>query len=123
MIRRLLANAAALAVATYLLHGITVAGQTLAAKSASLLAVALVLGILNALVRPAIKLITTPVILLTLGLFLVVINAAMLMLTSWVCAHLGVGFAVDGWPTAILGALVVSVVSGAVAFLIKDRGE
>jgi putative membrane protein len=77
----------------------------------SLLFVALVFGVLNASVRPLLKLLSLPFLILTLGLFIFVINALMLMLTGWVSRLLGIGFYVDGFWAALLGGLVVSVVS------------
>lgn len=103
---RLLINAAALWVAIQLVDGIDYQGS-----SALLLAVALVFGVLNASVRPLLKLLSLPLLLLTLGLFILVINALMLMLTGWVSGLLGLGFRVDGFWDALLGGLVVSVVS------------
>lgn len=114
MIRRLLANAAALAVATYLLHGITVSGSGLLAQGATLLAVSLIFGLLNVLVKPVLRVVSCPITCLTLGLFVFVINAVMLVLTSWVCGTVGVGFHVDGWWSAFWGSIIVSVVSALV---------
>lgn len=71
------------------------------------LQVSLVIGLANALVRPLVVLLTLPVTVLTLGLFLLVINGAMLLLADWAL----LGFAVDGWLWAIIGAVVLSVVS------------
>lgn len=66
---------------------------------------------LNVLVRPLLKLLTFPVLIVTLGLFIFVLNAIMLWLTSSVSDALGLGFRVDGFRSAFLGALVVSVVN------------
>jgi len=103
---RLLATAAALWVATQLLPGITHEGSAL-----SLLGVALVFGIVNALVGPVLKLLSLPVIVVTLGLFALVINALLLMLTSGLAGALGLGFHVDGFFTALLGSILISIVS------------
>ncbi|MDG4869481.1 phage holin family protein, partial [Guyparkeria sp. 1SP6A2] len=73
--------------------------------------VALVFGVVNAFIKPLLRLISLPFIIVTLGLFLVVVNAAMLMLTSAISGGLGLDFAVDGWGAAFLGAIVVSIVS------------
>jgi len=73
--------------------------------------VALVFGALNAGVRPLLTLLSIPLIIVTLGLFIFVINALMLMLTSWVSGLLDLGFHVDGFWAAFLGGLIVSVVS------------
>jgi len=122
-ILRLLVNAAALAVATWLLSGISLHDSTMGRKVLTLLIVALVFGVLNALVKPVFKLVTTPIVLLTLGLFLVVINGCMLLLTSWVSGKVDLGWHVDGFLTAVVGALVVSVVSFLLSAFVPDAGE
>ena len=113
---RLLINAAALWVAIRIVPGVTHTGS-----AASLFVVALVFGVLNASVRPLLKLFTFPLLILTLGLFTFVINAFMLMLTSWVSGLLHVGFHVAGFGSAFLGALVVSLVSFLLSLFVKDR--
>ena len=89
----------------------------------TLIAVALVFGIVNAVVRPVTKLVTFPFIILTLGLFLFVINGLMLMLTSALSGWLGLGFAVRGFGAAFWGALVVSLVSWVVSLAVRERDE
>jgi putative membrane protein len=113
---RLLINAAALWVAIKIVPGVFHDGST-----ASLFVVALVFGVLNASVRPLLKLFTFPLLILTLGLFTFVINAFMLMLTSWVSGVLHIGFHVAGFGSAFLGALVVSLVSFLLSLFVKDR--
>ena len=103
---RLLINAAALWVAIQIVDGIDHRGSWW-----SLLFVALVFGVLNASVRPLLKLLSIPLLIVTLGLFIFVINALMLRLTSWVSGLLNLGFYVDGFWSAFLGGLAVSVVS------------
>ncbi|GAA2611092.1 phage holin family protein [Streptomyces axinellae] len=115
-----LANAAALAVATWLLGDIAVTGDDGGKKTLTLIVVALIFGVVNFVVKPVVKLFSLPLLLLTLGLFTLVINALMLMLTSWVAGKLDVGFHVDGFGTAFLGALIISVVSWALN-LVLDR--
>ncbi len=106
MISRLLINAAALWLATRLVPGISFDGDW-----RLLFAVALLFGILNVLVRPILKLLTFPFLIITLGLFIFVLNAVMLWLTSALSDVLGLGFHVDGFTSAFVGALVVTVVS------------
>ena len=113
---RLLINAAALWIATQIVPGVTHTGPWM-----SLLLVALVFGVLNAVVRPILKLLTCPLIVLTLGLFTFVINAVMLWLTSAVSESLGLGFHVDGFGSAFLGALVVTVVSVLLSVFLSDK--
>ncbi|CAA9321511.1 MAG: putative membrane protein [uncultured Friedmanniella sp.] len=121
LILRLLANAAALAVATFLLSGISLTAPTTEGKVVTLLVVALIFGVVNAVVKPVFTLVTVPLLLVTLGLFLVVINALMLLLTSWVSTQVDLGWSVDGFGTAVLGALVVSVVSFFLNAFVPDR--
>jgi putative membrane protein len=79
--------------------------------------VALILGLVNAIVAPLVRLLTCPLILLTLGLFTLVINALMLRLTAAIAAGLGLAFAVDGWVAAFWGGLAISVVSAVLSAL------
>ena len=119
MIRRVLLrwliNALAIYVASKVVPGIDVTDEW------AIVAVALILGLVNALIRPLLKFFTCPLIILTLGLFLFVINAAMLGLTAWVAGQLGIGFWVVDFWAAFWGALVISLVSLALTLLI--RGE
>ena len=103
---RLLINAVALWMAIQLVDGIDHRGSLW-----SLLFVALVFGALNASIRPVLKLLSLPVLILTLGLFILVINALMLMMTGWVSGVLNLGFYVAGFWDALVGGLIVSVVS------------
>ncbi|QLQ09391.1 MAG: phage holin family protein [Nocardioidaceae bacterium] len=117
----ILVNAAALAVATGLLSGITVEGEG-AERFWTLLLVALVFGVINSIIAPVLKILSLPFIILTLGLLLVVINAAMLMLTSWVCDKLGIGFEVDQfWWTAIWGAVIISLVTTVLEVVLPEN--
>jgi putative membrane protein len=103
---RLLINAAALWAAIQLVDGIEHRGSWW-----SLLFVALVFGLLNASIKPMLKLLSLPIIILTLGLFLFVINALMLLMTGWVSGLFNLGFYVDGFWDAFLGGLIVTVIS------------
>jgi putative membrane protein len=103
---RLLINAAALWAATRLVAGISFTGDW-----RLLFAVAIVFGALNVLVRPILKILTFPILILTLGLFTFVLNAFMLWLTGRVSDALHLGFYVAGFRAAFLGALVVTIVS------------
>jgi len=112
LVLRTVATAVAVAVAAYLVPGIVVSGPTPTAKILTLLVVAVVIGLLNALVKPIIQGLTGCLILLTFGLFLLVINAGMLMLASWIAQNLGFGFYVSGFVPAVIGSTIVSIVSG-----------
>ncbi len=115
-----LVNAAALTVAAWLFNGIRIGGADTGDRLVTLLAVALIFGLVNALVAPVVKLLALPFIILTLGLLLVVINAAMLLLVANIADGLDVGFRVNGFWTAVGGALVISLVSWALGVALKD---
>jgi putative membrane protein len=83
----------------------------------TILVVALILGLVNALISPIIKLLTCPLIMLSLGLFTLIINAMMLLLAAAIARGVGIGFQVDGFLPALLGSLVISVVSFALSAL------
>ncbi len=112
LILRLAINAVALVVATWLLSGISVSGSSTSENALTIIGVAAIFGIVNAIVRPIVTLLGLPFIILTLGLLLLVINALMLMLTSWLAGVLGLPFYVDGFWTALLGSIILSIVSG-----------
>ena len=112
---RLVATAVATAIAVWLLPGITLTADTNLDKALTLLGVAVILGIINAVVRPFAFVLGACFIILTFGLFLFVINAGMLLLTSYLASELGLGFNVDGFWSAVFGSLIISVVSAFVA--------
>jgi putative membrane protein len=117
----LVVNAAALAIATWILSGITLTGSSSISKIITLFVVALIFGVLNTIIKPLFALITAPLILLTLGLFLIVINACMLLLTSWLAGFFNLGWNVDDFWTAVLGAIIISIVSFILNFVLRDR--
>src|SRR5688572_20558307 len=114
LLSRLLINAAALWAATQIVPGISFDGDW-----RLLFVVALVFGLLNVLVRPILKLLTLPFLILTLGLFIFVLNAFMLWLTGAVSDAFELGFHVAGFRAAFLGALVVTVVSFVLSLFFK----
>jgi putative membrane protein len=113
---RLLVNAAALWVATRIVPGVTFTGDWL-----PFLGVAMVFGVVNAFIRPVAKVLTFPIIIVTLGIFLLVINGLMLWLTSSLSTALGLGFRVEGFWAAFWGALVVTIVSAILSIFVRDR--
>jgi putative membrane protein len=115
---RLLVNAVALWVATRIVTGVTYTGAVL-----PFLGVALVFGVVNAVIRPIVKLLSLPFIIVTLGIFALVVNGFMLWLTGSLSGALGLGFHVSGFWAAFWGALVVSVVSTILGMLVKDRND
>lgn len=118
-------NVAALAVTLWLVPGIWLAGPTNGSEEVKhklwpLIVVALILGIVNYFVKPIAKILSLPVIILTLGLFLLVINAAMLGLTAWIMGHSRIGFHVDGFWPAVLGGLIFAIVGMVVGKVLED---
>jgi putative membrane protein len=111
---RLLTNAAALWVATRVVPGVSYTGGW-----GPFFVVALVFGIINATLRPLLKLLTCPLILLTLGFFALVVNGLMLWLTSSLSDSLGLGFHVSGFWAAFFGGLVVSIVSLVISIAVR----
>jgi putative membrane protein len=101
-----LLNAAALWAAAWLLPGLDFSGSLV-----DLLLVAAVFGIVNSLLRPILTVLTCPLIVVTLGLFTLVINALMLMVTGWLSTRWDLGFTVSGFWAAFWGGLVVGLVS------------
>jgi putative membrane protein len=118
LLLRWLINGVALYVAAELVPGIHADGgwQVLAVM-------AIIFGLVNALISPILKFLTCPLIMLTLGLFTLVINALMLQLASWLGRQLGLGFYVTGFWPAFWGALVISVVSFVLTMLIGYEDE
>lgn len=115
---RLLISAAALWAASEIVPGISHEGGWV-----NLLLVALVFGVLNAVIRPILALLSCPLQILTLGLFTLVLNAGMLLLTGAVSQGLGLGFTVDGFWPAFLGGLVISIVSILLSAFVRDDNE
>lgn len=107
----------ALYAAQYLIDGIRVEQNALLVYAG----MAVVLAVVNALVRPVLLLLTCPVQLLTLGLFTFVVNAVAFWLASWLAQQLGIGFVVDGFVAALLGSLLVSIVSTVMNGLLFDK--
>lgn len=116
-----IANAGALAVAIWLLDGITLSGGSTGRKVLTLILVALLFGLVNFVVKPIVKVLTLPLFILTLGLITLVVNALMLMLTSWLAGQFNLSFHVDGFWTAVLGGLIISIVSWALNVVLPDE--
>ena len=114
LLLRWLINAAALFVAAWFVPGIRLGAGDGTASSAdwrTLLVVALIFGIVNVIIRPIVSFFSLPITIITLGLFIFVINALMLLLTSGIAQRLDLNFRVDGFGPAFVGALVISIVS------------
>ena len=113
---RLLVNAAALWVATRIVPGVSFDSGV-----GPFLVVALLFGVINATLRPLTKVLTFPLILVTLGLFALVVNGLMLWLLSSLSSSLGLGFHVSGFWSAFFGALVVSIVSALLSLSVRPK--
>lgn len=127
LIFRIIVNAAALWVASWLLPGLEISSSATSAAVAesgvtegtdavgivlAYLFIGAIFGIVNAFVRPLVRFLALPITILTLGLFTIIINAAMLYLTSWISSYTPVEFTIDSffW-TAVLAAIIISLVS------------
>ena len=115
---RLIVNAAALWVATRIVPGVTFDSGV-----GPFLVVALLFGVINATLRPLTKILTFPLILLTLGIFALVVNGLMLWLLSSLSSSLGLGFHVSGFWSAFFGALVVSIVSALLSLSVRPNAH
>ncbi|MFE7114728.1 phage holin family protein [Streptomyces sp. NPDC057654] len=118
-----IANAAALAVAIWLLKGITLSGENTTRKAFTLILVALVFGVVNFVVKPIVKVLSFPLFILTLGLFTLVINALMLLLTSWLAGKLDLSFHVEGFWSALVGGVIISIVAWAMHMILPDEND
>lgn len=104
-------NVLALGAATALFSGITLDGADLTERILALIVVGAIFGVINSFIKPIVKLLALPFIILTLGLLLLVINAVALLATSSIADAVGVSFHVAGFGTAVLGSIVISLVS------------
>ncbi len=119
---RLIVNAIGLFVATRIVPGITFEGdQSTTGYWVTVLVVALIFGLVNALVRPIITVLTCPLMILTLGLFTFIVNALMLALTSWIAQQLDIGFHVNGFAAALVGAIVIGIVSFLLTLFVREE--
>ncbi|MCW7986158.1 phage holin family protein [Streptomyces libani] len=116
-----IANAAALAVAIWLLKDITLTGENTGRQILTLILVALIFGLVNFLVKPVVKLLSFPLFILTLGLITLVVNALMLLLTSWLAGKADLAFHVGGFWTALLGGVIISIVAWAMHVVLPDE--
>lgn len=119
-------NGVALWVAAWLLDGIVLAEDesTFASKFTTVILVALVFGVINAVVKPIATVLAFPAIILTLGLFTFVVNAFLLQLTEWLSSPLGLSFEItDFWWDAVIGALVITIVSMVLNWVLPEKAD
>ena len=120
---RVVASAIALAVATAVVPGIELTTASLTSKVLTLIAVALIFGVVNAILKPIVKIVGCAFYVLTLGLIALVVNALLLWLTSWLAGKLNLPFHITGFWPAFWGAIIVGVVGWLLSILMRDRDE
>ena len=120
LITRLVVNAIALWIATLVVSGVEIEQASTQEQVLTLIVVAAIFAVVNTFVRPVVKLLSLPLYVLTLGLFTFVVNALMLLLTSWFADLINVPFHVDGFWSAVLGGLVIAFVSWLLNLVLPD---
>ena len=121
---RLAISAVAVWIATLVVPGIRVFATTVPGRIGTVIVVAVIFGVVNTVLRPIIKTIGCAVYFLTLGLIALVVNGALFMLTSWIAGKLNLPFHVDHfWPSAVVGALLVGVISWLLNLLVPDGDD
>lgn len=121
IVLRLAASAIAVWISTLIISGINVSAATTAGTIGTVIAVALIFGVINAVLKPIIKFFGCALYVFTLGLVSLIVNGLLFLLTSWIADQIDLPFHVDNfWPSAVLGALLVSVVSWLLGLLVPD---
>jgi putative membrane protein len=121
---RLAISAIAVWIATLVVPGISITASGALGKVGTLLVVAVIFGVVNAVLRPVIKVLGCWAYILTLGLIALVVNGALLLLTSWIADQLDLGFNVAHfWPSAVVGALLIGVISWLLNLLVPDTDK
>jgi putative membrane protein len=124
IIIRLVITAVSLWISTLIIDGIELNADSVPQKIGTLLVVAAIFGIVNAVLRPIIKVVGCGLYVLTLGLIALVVNGLLFLLTSFIAGKLDLPFHVDSfWPSAVLGALLVGVVSWLLNMLVPDGSD
>jgi putative membrane protein len=120
---RVLITAAALAVATGIVSGIQLQTATTLSKVATLIVVALIFGVVNAVLKPIVKTVGCLFYIATLGLIGLVVNGLLLWLTSWVAGQLSLPFHITGFWAAFWGAIIVGIVGWLLNLFVGGRGR
>ncbi len=124
IVLRLVCSALAVWLSTLIISGIKITTESAWGTIGTAVLVAIIFGVVNAVIKPIVKLVGCGLYVLTLGLIALVVNGLLFWLVSWIAGSLGVPFRVDNfWPSAVLGALLVSLVSWTLGLVIKDHGE
>src|SRR5262252_4846846 len=118
---RVLVSAAALAVATAVVPGIELQAASLGSRILTLIGVALIFGVVNAVIKPIVKLVGCVFYVLTLGLIGLVVNGLLLWLTSWVAGKLNLPFHITGFWPAFWGAIIIGVVSWLLSITLGEK--
>jgi putative membrane protein len=118
---RLVSTAIALWISTLVLSGITLDTPSVPKKVGTLLLVAIIFGVVNAVIRPIVKAVGCAFYVFTLGLIALVVNGLLFLLVSWIAGLLDLPFHVQGFLTAVLGALIVGVISWVINALVPDK--
>lgn len=123
---RLVANSIALAITVYVVPGLAWGDS----EPVTILVTALIFGVINTFIKPILKLLSLPFRLMTFGLFSFVINVGLLLFLAWIGGQIGRGILLAGWPAeafsfdalvaAVLGAIVLSIISTLLSFVIRD---
>jgi putative membrane protein len=116
-------NAVALWITTLVVPDIDVSGSSSGRNALTLIIVALIFGLVNAVLKPIIHVVGCLFYLLTLGLFALVVNALLFLLTDWLADQADLPFHIDGFWPAFWGAIVMAVVSWLISLAIPDRWE
>lgn len=120
---RLVINAIALWITTLVVSGIEVTGSSTGRDVLTVILVAFIFGIVNAVLKPIIHVVGCVFYILTLGLFALVVNALLFLLTDWIADKIDLPFSIDGFWPAFWGAIVMAVVSWLIALVVPDRWE
>jgi putative membrane protein len=124
LVLRLACSALAVWISTLIIPGIEVTAKTTWGTVGTAVLVALIFGAVNMFIKPVVKLVGCGLYVLTLGLISLVVNGLLFWLVSWISGEIGIPFHVSNfWPAAVLGALIVSLVSWVLGLVIKDRSD
>jgi putative membrane protein len=118
---KVVVNAIALWLCTVFIQGIELGGSDQATRIGTLVVVALIFGLVNAVIKPIVKTVGCAFYLLTLGLIGLVVNALLFLLVGWIASQFGLPFQVDGFVAAFLGAILVAIVGFVLHLIIPDR--
>jgi putative membrane protein len=124
IVLRLVCSALAVWLSTLIIGGINITADSAWGTFGTAVLVAIIFGVVNTVIKPIVKLVGCGLYVLTLGLIALVVNGLLFLLVSWIASGLGIPFHVDNfWPSAVLGALIVSLVSWVLGLVIKDHGD